>query len=239
MKKPLGVGESVTTHLFVGSVEERYEISTAIHKAALPGKAFLSVLGLEGDECADTDHHGGLDRALHHYPSEHYQFWQNKYPDLCRDWVVSGMGENISTYGMLEGDVFIGDRYQFGDAVIEVSQPRSPCFKLNRRWQIESLSITMQDLGHCGWLYRVIQPGAVEVDAKLTLIHREAEGMSVQEVCSIFFGDPLNRDGLLRLAKQKALSDSWQEKVLMRLQTQQVEDWSYRLLGRYEDNFRS
>ncbi len=239
--KPLGV--------FIGQVEEKYGLQTAIDKKPVSERIFLSETGLVGDECADNKHHGGPERALHQYPVEHYAYWLDKYgqavnsstPDdsgngdaaetTTHDWSAPGMGENISSRGMLENNVCIGDQYQWGEAIIEVSQPRSPCFKLNRRWQVENFSVDMQEISRCGWLYRVIQTGYINPEDSLILIQRPDNAMTIEQVCEIFFGDPLNQQGLEQLRELKALSNSWSSKVEQRLEQGIVENWNFRLLG--------
>jgi len=217
------------TNIYCGKVADRYGIETAIDKQAVNTSLYLSFDGLAGDECADKLHHGGLERALHQYPAEHYAYWQEKY-NTDNAWQAAGMGENISSTGMTEQTVYLGDRYQWGEAIIEVSQPRSPCFKLNKRWGIENLSVDMQDVSRSGWLYRVIQPGMVSVDEPLELIVRVDNAMTITEVCETFFGDPLNKEKLLKLKEQDTLSDSWMEKVVYRLANNEVENWNFRLL---------
>ena len=217
------------TSIYCGKVAERYGIETAIDKQPINTSLYLSFGGLAGDECADKLHHGGLERALHQYPAEHYAYWQEKY-NTDNAWQAAGMGENISSIGMTEQTVYLGDRYQWGEAIIEVSQPRSPCFKLNKRWGIENLSVDMQDVSRSGWLYRVIQPGMVSVNEPLELIDRVANAMTITAVCETFFGDPLNNEKLLVLKKQSRLSDSWMEKIVRRLASNEVENWNFRLL---------
>ncbi|AAZ24467.1 MOSC domain-containing protein [Colwellia psychrerythraea] len=217
------------TNIYCGKVAERYGIETAIDKQPVNTSLYLSFDGLAGDECADKLHHGGLERALHQYPAEHYAYWQEKY-NTDNTWQAAGMGENISSTGMTEQTVYLGDRYQWGEAIIEVSQPRSPCFKLNKRWGIDNLSVDMQDVSRSGWLYRVIQPGMVSVDEPLELIARIDNAMTITEVCETFFGDPLNNQKLLALKKQSTLSDSWMEKIVQRLANNEVENWNFRLL---------
>ncbi|MFT5758645.1 MAG: MOSC domain-containing protein YiiM [Alteromonadaceae bacterium] len=216
--------------VYRGKVAQRYGMETAIDKVSVEGSVFLSIDGLEGDQCADLDHHGGAERALHQYPLEHYAYWREKYGKAI-DWQSPGMGENLSSEGMTENTVCLGDRYQWGEAIIEVDQPRSPCFKLNKRWGLEHLSIDMQEISRCGWLYRVIQSGFVSVDTPLLLIERVPNAMTLHEVCSIFFGDPLDTKGLEKLKKQSRLSSSWSSKIEERLNTKQVESWHFRLLG--------
>ncbi|MGY0216233.1 MOSC domain-containing protein [Endozoicomonadaceae bacterium StTr2] len=220
--------------LFRGKVKQQFGLETAITKTPVEGDIYLSPDGLEGDECADQRHHGGLERALHQYPAEHYGYWQERYTTgkaQDNDWQAPGMGENISSTGMTEDNVCIGDRYRWGEAIIEVSQPRSPCFKLNKRWNADDLSVHMQDTSRCGWLYRVIQPGVVNAEQPLELIERAANAMTVREACDIYFGNPLDREGLLKLQQQTRLSDSWMQKVVQRLETGEVENWNFRLLG--------
>ncbi|WP_286239141.1 MOSC domain-containing protein [Neptuniibacter halophilus] len=216
--------------VYRGAVTQRYGLQTAIAKCPVDTPVYLSELGLEGDQCADLRHHGGLDRALHHYPREHYAFWQQQCPESGH-WQAPGMGENLSTLGMTEATVCLGDRLRWGDAEIEVSQPRSPCFKLNRRWQVADFAAQMQRSGRCGWLYRVVKPGRVSISEPLVLIDRLAQAMTVAQVCQIYFGDPLQEQGLRQLLSQSALAASWREKIEQRLQTGQVEPWHFRLQG--------
>lgn len=219
--------------VYIGKIAQRYGLDTSIDKSLVTNSLYLSPKGLLNDECADLEHHGGLERALHQYPLEHYSYWRQKYNKTVnsKSWEASGMGENLSSIGMTENIVCLGDQYQWGEAIIEVSQPRSPCFKLNKRWGIEALSVEMQKLALCGWLYRVIQPGRVSINDPLKLINRVPKAMTIREVCDIFFGNPLCNIGLLQLKQQNTLSDSWMNKVIQRLETSKVEDWSFRLLG--------
>ncbi|MEL6117411.1 MOSC domain-containing protein [Photobacterium sp. SP02] len=215
--------------LYSGKVAQRYGIRTAMAKQAVSGKLYLSVTGLDGDECAEPKFHGGTERALHQYPLEHYAFWQQQFPD--RDWPAPGVGENISTQGMTEENVRLGDRYQWGEAVIEISQPRSPCFKLSRRWELPEFSAVMQQTGRCGWLYRVITPGYVSSDEPLVLIKQGEDRFTVKRVLDWYFNDPMNLDKLRMLQECEALSVSWRNTVEKRLNTGELENWHFRLNG--------
>jgi MOSC domain-containing protein YiiM len=216
------------SHVYRGKVAQRYGMETAIDKRPIESAVYLSFSGLDGDQCADKIHHGGLDRALHQYPLEHYQYWKTTYNNQI-NWQAPGMGENLSSKGMTENNVCVGDRFQWGEAIIEVSQPRSPCFKLNKRWAIDTMSIDMQKNSYCGWLYRVIQPGMVSVQQPLALIVRPTNAMTIRAVCDIFFGEPLCKKGLNQLSQQTTLSDSWMKKIEQRLITNKVENWNLRL----------
>jgi len=222
------------TNVYCGNIAQRYGMETAMDKYPVEGNLYLSYEGLADDDYADKDHHGGPDRALTQYPFEHYAYWQEKYGASFVDGAnggVAGMGENLSSKGMTEESVCLGDRYQWGEAVIEVSQPRSPCFKLSKRWGIEEFSVDMQAISRCGWLYRVISPGMVSVDQPLELIARVDNAMSIKAVCDIYFGDPLNTEKLQMIRQQSTLANSWMDKVKQRLATNHVEDWNFRLFG--------
>ena len=216
--------------VYRGEPKQAFGLKTAIEKSAVLGDVYLSFKGLDGDDCADKQHHGGLERALHQYPSEHYSYWAKNY-NVAVEWKASGMGENLSSVGMSETSVCIGDRYQWGAAIIEVSQPRSPCYKLNERWGINGFSTAMQETSLCGWLYRVIAPGVVSVYKPLQLVERVRHPLTVAEVCKLFFCSPLEPEGLDQLKEQKKLSKSWLSKVDRRLKTGEVENWDFRLLG--------
>jgi len=222
------------TNVYCGKIVQQYGIETAMDKSSMTNSLYLSVEGLAGDDYGDKEHHGGPDRALHQYPAEHYVYWQEKYGAAYIEKVkenIAGMGENLSSVGMTEESVFLGDRYQWGEAVIEVSQPRSPCCNLNKRWGIDNFAVDMQAVSRCGWLYRVIKPGKVSVEQPLELISRLDNAMSIKAVCAIYFGDPLNTEKLRVLKQQTTLADSWMDKIEQRLTTNKVEDWNFRLFG--------
>ncbi len=224
------MGNIIVKGLFAGKVAQQFGMTTAMVKSPVLGRIFVSEQGLEGDEVAEKRFHGGPERAIHQYPFEHYSYWKQRY-SIDQEWLAPGMGENISSLGMTEESVCIGDQYQWGEAVIEVSQPRSPCFKLGKRWGVEDLSVHMQEISRCGWLYRVIKTGHVSSQDALILMDRDPEALSVKQVCDLYFGDPLNSQGLARLLALKGLSQSWRSTIEKRIETQQVENWNFRLLG--------
>lgn len=118
----------------------------------------LTELGLEGDEQAEKKVHGGPDRALCHYPREHYLYWAREFPEQAELFVAPAFGENLSTDGLTESNVYMGDIFRWGEALIQVSQPRSPCYKLNYHFDISDIAQLMQNTGKVGWLYSVIAP---------------------------------------------------------------------------------
>lgn len=220
---------SYQPRVFIGSVISTDDCGdTAIKKHAVVDNIELTKLGLVGDEQAEKRVHGGPDRALCHYPCEHYEFWQREYPELKYLLRASAFGENISTIGMTEDNVYMGDLYQWGTAVIQVTQPRSPCFKLNDLTQQADFSWVMQTSGKIGWLYRVIQPGTVSVNDPLVLLNRSSD-VSIAETTAIAFHQPYDEANTRRLLLAAGLSASWTATMIKRLQTQQVESFDRRL----------
>ncbi|WP_272656535.1 MULTISPECIES: 6-hydroxyaminopurine reductase [unclassified Providencia] len=223
---------SCLPQVFIGKVQETQSCGqSANHKQAADGLLALGQLGLEGDEQAEKRFHGGPDRALCHYPREHYHYWLNAYPELEDLFVASAFGENISTQGMTEENVFIGDIFAWGNARIQVTQPRSPCYKLNGLTGIENFAQLMQERGCCGWLYRVIKTGNVSENEPLTLLSRNSD-VSVQEAIMIAFHAPYDEQLYQRLLSAAGLSASWSLTMQNRLEHHQIEEFSHRLFGK-------
>ncbi|MGO3859305.1 MAG: 6-hydroxyaminopurine reductase [Neisseriaceae bacterium] len=203
---------------------------SAIVKQRASGVLTLTALGLAEDEQAEKRFHGGPDRALCHYPREHYAYWRQALPERAERFVASAFGENLSSEGLTEDAVFIGDVFQWGSTLIQVTQPRSPCYKLNQHFGVADLSVQMQASGRCGWLYRVVSAGSVDSAASLALFARTSS-VSVAEAIDIAFGQPFDEGRCRRLLGASGLSSSWTKTMLLRLQTGQVEDFNRRLLA--------
>ncbi|MEO0913788.1 MAG: MOSC domain-containing protein, partial [Pseudomonadota bacterium] len=137
--------------------------TSAIDKQPIPGPWHIATTGLRGDEQADTRHHGGPDKALHHYSRDHYATWRRELP-AAREALrtAPAFGENISTHGLSEADICIGDVFCLGDVILQVSQGRQPCWKLNIRFGVSDMALRVQRSGRTGWYYRVLEPGVVE-----------------------------------------------------------------------------
>ncbi len=149
--------------LFAGTLRELEDDGalTGIYKSPVKQALQLSKNGLDGDFQADRKHHGGLERALNHYPAEHYGHWRSLFPKRAGEFVPGMFGENLSTHGLTEENVCIGDAFRLGEALIQVSQPRAPCWKLSRNLGLPDLAKRVAQDGLSGWLYRVIEPGRV------------------------------------------------------------------------------
>jgi MOSC domain-containing protein YiiM len=150
-------------------------ILTAIHKMAVADAVRVSPLGLEGDEQADLSVHGGLEKAVYAYPSEHYDFWraarqQAGVGGLEERLDFGSMGENLTLQGLLESDVFVGDVLRFPHCVLRVDQPREPCFKFNAAMGFNTAVKAMAQSGFCGFYLSVDEPGTLQVGDPVELI---------------------------------------------------------------------
>lgn len=219
------------TEVYQGRVKAYAGIDpSAIGKTHAQGVLTLTPLGLIDDEQAEKRFHGGPDRALCHYPREHYAYWRQLLPQRAEAFKSAAFGENLSTEGMTEDNVFIGDVWQWGGCMIQVTQPRSPCYKLNDHFELADLSVQMQASGRCGWLYRVVSAGAVDAAEPLRLMARTST-VSVAEAIDIAFGQPFSAALCQRLLSATGLSASWSKTMVLRLQTGVIEDFNRRLLN--------
>lgn len=203
---------------------------SAIGKIQVDGELMLTELGLEGDEQAEKKIHGGPDRALCHYPREHYLYWAREFLEQADQFVAPAFGENLSTDGLTEKNVYIGDIFRWGEALIQVTQPRSPCFKLNFHFGIGDMASLMQNCGKTGWLCSVIAPGMVSADAPLELVSRVSD-VSVQEAVAIAWHMPFDDEQYHRLLSAAGLSKSWTRTMQKRRLSGKIEDNSRRLWG--------
>ncbi|HIB9672481.1 TPA: MOSC domain-containing protein [Escherichia coli] len=145
--------------------------------------------------------------------------------------VAPAFGENLSTDGLTESNVYIGDIFRWGEALIQVSQPRSPCYKLNYHFDISDIAQLMQNTGKVGWLYSVIAPGLVSADAPLELVSRVSD-VTVQEAAAIAWHMPFDDDQYHRLLSAAGLSKSWTRTMQKRRLSGKLEDFSRRLWGK-------
>lgn len=171
----------------------------------------LAPLGFSGDEQADLVHHGGVDKAVHHYAFDHYPLWAAEQPELATMFNAPGaFGENISTTGWGEGDICIGDRFRMGTALIEVSQGRQPCWKLGHYFRNPAMVERVISTGRCGWYYRVIEAGKVTAGDVISLQDRVNPQWDVLRVFRILIGRvPTPRHDVLTLGSLPELSASW------------------------------
>ena len=165
------------------------EVETGIFKYPVSQPIYLGSEDVENDHVIDRRYHGGLDKACYLYSSDHYEYWKKLYPDLEMPWGM--FGENLTVSGLNESDIHIGDIYQVGEAIVQVSQPRQPCFKLGVRFGNQKVVDDFWLLPFPGVYVRVLQFGNVKKGDELILLERNPECLSVSQVFSIF---RVNRD---------------------------------------------
>lgn len=146
-------------------------IESAIYKIPLSGTITITLLGIPSDEHA-FEQHGGIDKALLHYSSRHYSAWKNELPGSAHLFNVGAFGENLHSEEIDEMTVCIGDRISIGEILVEVSEPRAPCYKLNHRFEVKDMAKRAQTLFRVGWMYRIIKAGEVKPGDMITLVER-------------------------------------------------------------------
>lgn len=188
---------------------------SAIDKRALEGRRAVGALGIAGDEQADLSVHGGPDKAIHHYPRDHYGWWAETIGDHALLQDAGAFGENISTSGLTESAACIGDRYRLGSALVEISQGRQPCWKLGHRFGIATLPATVVTSRRGGWYYRVIEDGAVGAGDALELMERPLPDWSVERVFHLLIGGAGKREpaALRALAAMDLLAANWRARA--------------------------
>ena len=187
-------------------------VPTGIFKQPVAGRVLLRRTNLEGDAQADLAVHGGPDKAVYAYPYEHYAHWRE---ELGRDDFVMGQfGENLTLEGMLEHAVSIGDVYRVGDATVEVSQPRVPCFKLGVRLGDASFVKRFHHSRRTGFYLRVIEEGEIAAGDAIDLVDRPAGSLTVSEVFSLRHFEQGDSEKLKQAAGLPALCLSWREDFL-------------------------
>ncbi len=190
------------------------EVSTGIFKKPVQGPLFLSRLNFEGDGQADTVHHGGPDKAVCVYPHEHYAYWEREL-DIKLE--TGAFGENVTLDGLREDDVHIGDIFSLGEAVVQISQPRQPCFKLALRYGVPEMPVKVQETGYTGFYFRVLKEGKVERLDKLTRTQRHRHGISVSEANRVMHVDKNDLDAVRAMLQVEELSESWRKTLMKRI----------------------
>lgn len=225
--------KGIVNSVYLGKVVPftRPDSFTGIFKKEVNHLVSVGYEGIEGDEIGDLKVHGGPEKAVHVYPLEHYKKWKAEFPDCPFFENAGAFGENFSTIGLDESQVFVGDIFSIGTAVVEVSQGRLPCWKLNDRFDIPYFSEMLQINYRTGWYFRVIQQGNVGLGDEITLINRTNDKWSLQEIMKVIFTKSLDEETLISMLELPLVA-SWRKLFMKRLLTGAVEDWSPRLHGK-------
>ena len=211
---------TVGTPAVLAATDDGQRVYSGIAKRPVaPGTVlWLSLVNLSGDGQADLSVHGGPDKAVYAYPSEHLPAWEADLGEALGD---APFGENLSTVGVVEADVHIGDRWRWDGAVLEVCQPRWPCFKLALHRQRPDVQARMRSTGRTGWYLRVLEPGEVTVGSDIEVVETDPRGLSVLDAHEAMGDRHLERrDLVVALADHPALAaerrDPRQERLARR-----------------------
>lgn len=197
-------------------VEWRGEIvRTSIFKEPVSGRVRVGRLNLECDQQSDLSVHGGSEKAVYVYPSEHYPRWRAELPGMDLPWGM--FGENFTIEGLLENTIHIGDRLRVGSAEFLVTQPRMPCFKLGIRFGRPDIVKRFLRSGRTGWYLTVLREGEVTTGDPLELIAQDDLGITVADVASLYTADAVNQDLLRRVSELPALPEGWRNYFRKRL----------------------
>lgn len=176
---------------------------------------------IENDEVFNKVHHGGVQRVVHHYPLEHYQYFQHNYPN--HNFRPGLMGENVSTAGLLEKDVCIGDVYQVGNVRLVVTEPRKPCATINHQFSIPGLARQVQNTSRTGWFYKVLTPGLLKTNDLLSLIERPYPKLTIELCVQALLVNP-NREILELIVNNPTISENWKKTAAVFLVTGKMPD---------------
>jgi MOSC domain-containing protein YiiM len=182
--------EIVSVNVSIPKVIKRdgHEILTGIFKSAVQGPVIVRKLNLDGDQQADLKVHGGVYKAVYAYPAEHYPFWGSVYPQRELPWGM--FGENLTTVGMNESSMCIGDQVRIGTAMLQVTQPRVPCFKLAAKFDDDEIIDTFFASGRSGMYFSVVQEGQLQAGDKIDVVHRDPARFSIQEALRLYTKEP-------------------------------------------------
>lgn len=202
------------------------EWTTGFFKETVLGPVWVGTTNLAGDGQADLRVHGGPDKAINVYPYEHYAFWLAELD--CKELPNGAFGENFTVAGILETKACIGDIFELGDTLVQISQPRQPCWKLSRRWRVQDLVARVVRTGKTGWYFRVLREGNVQAGAALALVERPYPEWTVATANNVMLHRKENYMDAQALADCPALSGSWKATLSRTTATDVAADTSAR-----------
>lgn len=192
----------------------RGPVLTAIWKSPVAGRIPLRRYNLEGDQQADLKVHGGAAKAVYLYPSEHYDYWRGELSG--NDLNPGVFGENLTTEGVLEKDVQIGDQFRIGTAVLQVSQPRMPCYKLALKFARPDMVKRFWASGFSGVYFSIVEEGAMAAGDEIIPVSRATNGITIAELVRLY-RDPKPDPDRIQVALDAPLGGSWKTELRDRL----------------------
>ena len=186
---------------------KRKSVTTGIFKEPVAGRVMMRTLNLDGDRQADLSVHGGPSKAVYVYPVEHYDYWRRELPDMKLPWGV--FGENLTTEGLLEDTVNIGDRFRIGSAEVMVTEPRMPCYKLGIKFGRGDIIKRFLASGRSGFYFAVLQEGEVGADDTIELLNRDEHNVTVGDIVRLYVSEKDDLELLHRAVRVDTLPESW------------------------------
>jgi len=185
-------------------------VLTSIFKKPIEGRVAVRRHNLAGDRQADLRVHGGPYKAVYAYASEHFPYWAAELPEMELPW--GAFGENLTLSGLTEETAFIGDQFRVGSAVLQITQPRMPCFKLGIRFQRSDMVKRFWRSGYAGIYFAITEEGALETGDELELVHRDAGGVSLADVVRLYKGQT-DDEQLFERMLRAPLRGSWKQEI--------------------------
>lgn len=191
-------------------------VSTAIFKKPVAGRVAVNELNLEGDQQADLTVHGGRSKSVYVYPHEHYEFWKNELPKI--EFENGNFGENLTTEGLLETEVFIGDKIRIGTAEFAVTEPRMPCYKLGVRFGRSDIIKRFLQSRRSGFYLAVLKTGDLGMNDPIEIISRDENKVSVFDIVRLYVQDKDDVETMSRALNVELLSEGWKDGFRKRVQ---------------------
>jgi MOSC domain-containing protein YiiM len=186
-------------------------VETGIFKDPVAGPVKINELNLAGDRQADLTVHGGPEKAVYAYPSEHYEYWRKELPKVAFSWAK--FGENLTTEGLVEDTLYIGDRLRIGTAVLMVTQPRLPCYKMQVSFDREDMIKRFLASGRSGFYFSVIEPGEVRAGSEIEILSRDANRVTVADIQKLYLGQSRDQELIHRAINVSALPENWKAEL--------------------------
>lgn len=193
-------GESVEIN-YHGKIEK-----TGMYKFPVDEGIYLGNEDVQEDSVIDRRYHGGIDKACYCYSEKHYDFWKSRFPDL--EWEFGMFGENLSISDLDEGEINIGDIFEIGECLVQVSQPRQPCYKLNYRFNCDSMVKEFIEADFPGIYIRVLKQGIIKKGDQLVLKQRNDESLTVRQIYRLIYRKDINPELLNKAINDPALAES-------------------------------
>src|SRR3990172_212819 len=182
-------------------------VTTGIFKEPVEGRIKVRTLNLDGDRQADLSVHGGPSKAVYAYPSEHYDYWRAELTGMKLPWGM--FGENLTTLGLREDEIDIGDRFQIGSAELMVTEPRLPCYKLAAKFGRDDIIKRFLQSGRTGFYFAVMQEGEVGTGDGIELVSRDEHSVTVADITRLYVLDKDDVRTLRRAVQVTALPETW------------------------------